>query len=281
MFRRMYLMLLCVYLTFISSVRGSEWFPEIQGWEIEEYERIYNSIDLWELINGAAEGFLNYGFENLHLAEYVRNDEIVRVEIYNHRSPKNAYGMYSAERMPDYQQIRIGAQGYSSEGVVNFFTGPYYVKIMTIGYSDVDEKEIIKMAEQVDKHLDQSAQMPEVLSLFPEEGMEYLSDQYIASSFMGYSFLHSAFTARYNSNEDFQLFIIKSTTDEIQNMINQYEKVAEENQIRQKDDLFVLKDRFNGTVFLKEHDEYLIGVWDTDNEQIAADYIRAVEARLP
>lgn len=277
----MYLVLLCSYLTLLSSVRGSDWFPEIQGWSMEEYEKIYNSGDLWELINGAAEGFLNYGFENLHLAEYIRNDEIIRVEIYNHRLPENAYGMYSAERMPDYRQIRIGAQGYSSEGVVNFFTGPYYVKIMTIGYANVDEQEIIKMAEQVDKHLDQSAQMPETLSLFPEEGIEYLSDQYIASGFMGYGFLHSAFTVRYNGNESFQLFIIKSKPDEIRNMINRYIEVAENNQMRQKDALYVLKDRFNGTVFLKEHDEYLIGVWDTDNEQIAADYIHAVETRLP
>ncbi|MBN2482195.1 MAG: hypothetical protein JXB19_10665 [Bacteroidales bacterium] len=268
-------------MTVSSAVAESTWFPEVDGWTMDEYERIYHSGDLWELINGAAEGFLNYGFESLHLAEYTRNDEIIRVEIYSQGSTENAYGMYSAERMPDYRQVKIGAQGYSSEGIVNFFTGPYYVKIMAVGLANVEESKIFEMAVLVDKHLDQPSRMPAVLSLLPEEGREYLSDQYIATNFMGYGFLHSAFTARYNKNGSFQLFIIRSSTEEIRKMLDLYKEMLTEERVHQKDDLYILNDTYNGTVFLAEKDEYLIGILDTEEEHTAVEYINAVIARLP
>jgi len=264
------------------TVSASEWFPEIEGWEMQENERIYHSGDLWELINGAAEAFLGYGFVNLHLAEYNRNDQIIRVEIYQHSSKENAYGIYSSERMPDYRQMKIGAQGYSSTGIVNFFAGLYYVKIMTVGLADVDEDIILMVADMVESHMDQQPDMPETISLLPEEGMEYLSDTYIASNFLGYGFLHSAYTARYNSDGNlFQLFIIQSSSAEIQNMLTRYTSLMKEDKFQKTDSLYIINDPFNGTVFLIDRGEYLIGVANTDNEQLAVDYMNKVVSKLP
>lgn len=281
MFTKLHFLLLCCCMTFSSAVAESNLFPEVAGWKMDEYERVYYSGDLWELINGAAEGFLNYGFENLHLAEYIREDRIIRVEIYMHSSPENAYGMYAAERMPDYQQVKIGAQGYSSEDILNFFTGPFYVKIMTVGIAEVNDNEILELALLVDEHLDQSPQMPAVLSLLPEEGREYLSDQYIATNFLGYGFLHSAYTARYNRNGGFQLFIIKSSNVVIREMLDRYMEMLTEDNIHKEDDLYVFDDRYHGTVFLVQQEEYLIGVTDSVDRQTAVDYIREVVSRLP
>lgn len=266
---------------FVPASFAAELFPVVEGWEIKVEERVYNASDLWEIINGAAEGFINYGFVDLHMAEYSRGDMIVRVELYNQGSPENAYGMYSSERMPDYPLVDIGAQGYKSDGIVNFFAGPYYIKIMTMGLTEVSENQLMSIAGRVDGQLGFPDEMPDVLDLFPSEGMEALSDTYATSSFMGYGFLHSAYTARYSSGgESFQLFIIKSTAQEVAGMVDKYTAFLKEDKVQDMGAYKIFNDTYNGKVFISVWDGYMIGIIDTDNEQVAVRFINAVLQKL-
>ena len=263
------------------AANATDLFPDIKGWTMHEEERVYNSSDLWEIINGAAEGFISYGFVDLHMAEYSNGEQIVRVELYNQGSSENAYGMYTSERMPDYPGIEIGAQGYKSGGIINFFSGPYYVKIMTVGLSNVSEETIFSIAEQVDLNLGQSHEMPAIIALFPKEGMETLSDSYVSSSFMGYGFLRSAFTARYDAGgTKFQLFVISTTPAEAQIMIDRYKALLKEDKVEEKGGMTVFNDMFNGKVFISGKGGYLVGVLNTDNEEVAGNYINLVLQKL-
>jgi hypothetical protein len=263
------------------SVWCSDMFPKISGWKMQEDQKIYNSGDLWALIDGAAEIFLGYNFEDLHIAEYSMKDQIIRVEIYRQKTPVDAYGIYSSERMPDYQLVEIGSQGYKSQGVLNFLTASYYVKVMSIGTTPANESSIAAIAEGVDNQLAQQKSLPVELGLFPKEGMIYLSDNYIAQNFLGYSFFRSAFSARYDKPAVFQLFIIHLTTEEIQKMLQSYFQILKEDKIKQKGDLYVVQDLFNGVLYLEQKDGYLIGVWNTENEKVASEYIANVISNLP
>ena len=49
-------------------------FPEIPGWKLNVNEHVYNAGDLWELINGAADIFLSYYFEDLLIGEYTQKE---------------------------------------------------------------------------------------------------------------------------------------------------------------------------------------------------------------
>jgi hypothetical protein len=126
---------------------------QIAGWKIQEEKRVYNAGDLWELIDGAADIFLSYYFQDLHIAEYSSRDVIIRVELYRHSSLANTYGIFTAERMPDYPQVTTGSVGYKSQGVLNFMTGNYYVKVMSAGVKEADENSIAMIAAQVDVQL--------------------------------------------------------------------------------------------------------------------------------
>jgi hypothetical protein len=278
--RTLVLSLICLALL-PRNAGASNLFPEIPGWKLQEDNRVYNSNDLWELIDGAADIFLSYGFIDLHIAEYINKDQIIRVELYRHSSTDNTYGIYSAERMPDYPQVKIGSQGYKSQGVLNFLAGNYYVKIMSAGQKEAEESIIAQVAVKVDKILAQTPGLPEVLHLFPEEGKENLSDAYIAQNFLGYSFFNSAFTTRYKNETEFQLFIIRARPEEIQHMLDEYMKVLKENKSQKKDNLWIVNDPFNGTIFLEVKGNYLIGVINTENEAKAADYITRIIQKLP
>ncbi|MBN1790055.1 MAG: hypothetical protein JW830_06140 [Bacteroidales bacterium] len=256
-------------------------FPEITGWKVHEDEKVYTSGDLWELINGAADIFLSYYFQDLHIAEYTKKDLIIRVELYRHNSLANTYGIYTAERMPDYPQVPVGSQGYKSQGVVNFMTGNYYVKIMSAGAKEVDENTLALVAEKVDAQLAQPKGLPDEIKLLPAEGMVSLSDSYIAQNFLGYSFFRSAFSARYGNQGEIQLFLIRLTPEEIQKMLDQYKALVKEDKIQQKEGYYVIQDPYNGTVFLMQKAGSLVGVLNTNDEETALGYLKEVSERIP
>jgi len=259
----------------------SSLFPQIQGWKMHEEQRIYNSGDLWELINGAADIFLSYYFQDLHIAEYTNKDQVIRVELYRHSTLANTYGIYTAERMPDYPQVRIGSQGYKSQGVLNFMAGNYYVKVMSAGIAEADENTIALVAEKVDAQLAQPIKLPDELELFPEEGKIYLSDSYIAQNFLGYSFFRAAFTAKYGAQGNIQLFIIRLTPEEIQKIIDQYIALMKEDKVLLKDGYYIIHDLFNGTIFLRQKGNTMAGVLNTNDQDTAFGYISKVFEKLP
>lgn len=269
-----------MFLLSLVPMQGNVAFPDLTGWKLKEDQRIYTSKDLWELIDGAADIFLSYDFKDLRIAEYSSKDQIIRVELYRQSTPDNAFGIYSAERMPDYPQVSIGSQGYKSQGVLNFLTGNYYVKIMSAGVVEAEENAIAQLAGRINEMLAQPVGLPDALKLFPEEGKENLSDTYIAQNFLGYGFLHSAFTMKYKTEAEFQLFIIKDTPEEVQHMLDEYFKMLKDEKAQIKGNLIIAKDPYNGTLFMEKKGNYLVGVINTEKEAIATDYIQKVIQKI-
>jgi len=273
-------MVILFSLFLLAKAGESELFPEVQGWKMKVDERVYNSGNLWELINGAADIFLSYYFQDLHIAEYTKKDQMIRVELYRHKTFEDAYGIYTAERMPDYPQVSIGSQGYKSQGVLNFMAGNYYVKVMSAGVAEADEKSIESVAGLVDAKLAQPKGLPAEVQLFPAEGKLLLSDNYIAQNFLGYSFFRNAFSARYEKPMDCQLFVIRLEPAELQKMLDQYFQMMKEDKVKQKDGYYIVNDLFNGTVFLKQKESYLVGLLNTVNEEAALAFIQQVLAKI-
>jgi hypothetical protein len=255
-------------------------FPEVDGWELSVYEDVYTPGNLWDLINGAAESYLAYDFVDLHLADYENSSGItIHAEVYRHSSLNNAYGIYASERSPDYSFIDLGAQAYSDEGILNLFTGPYYIKL----YS-TDEHEAIKEGLQtVGKALvraqDQGDMLPGLLSLFPEDGKLPYSDQYIAQNFIGFDFLHSAFTSTYE--EGYRLFVIQGKdADEILKMVRSYLDFTKQDINLSAESHFVIQDPYNGHVPVIIAKKYLIGILEGPENRNARMGLAELERNL-
>ena len=105
-------------------------FPEIAGLKQSGEIQTFSPKTLYEYINGAADLYLACDFEELNVAEYANEKKAsVIVEAYRHRTTRDAFGIYSQERLPDGNVLKIGAQGYIDKNILNFVHGNYYVKI--------------------------------------------------------------------------------------------------------------------------------------------------------
>ena len=125
-------------------------FPEVTGWKQSGEIQTFLPKTLFEYINGGADLYLTYDFQELKVAEYSNEKKAsVTIEVYRHRTSIHAFGIYSQERLPDANFVDIGTQGYIEENVLNFIAGPYYVKISGINTGPEDREILLTFAKKV------------------------------------------------------------------------------------------------------------------------------------
>jgi len=243
-------------------------FPEVKGWNLTAIPDVYTPGNLWDLINGAAESYLSYDFVDLHLGDYENaSGTVIHAEVYRHSATVNAYGIYAAERSPEYQFLEVGTQGYLEEGVLNFLTGQFYIKLYSTDSGAEVQDALVKIGQKISGHLDQENNLPEILKLFPSSGQMPYSDQYIRENFIGFDFLHSAFTVGYEGG--FKLFVIQGNdTNEIKEMAKQYLAFTKQDIDPSSDSALTFKDPYNGDIPSIIQGSYLVGIIDgSDNEK--------------
>ena len=242
-------------------------FHEVKNWNLTVLPDVYTPGNLWDLINGAAESYLSYDFVDLHLGDYEHaSGTVIHAEVYRHSSPVNAYGIYTAERSPEYKFVEVGAQGYLEEGVLNFLAGQYYVKLYSTDSGAEVQGALQKIGQKISGHLDQEDGLPELLRLFPSSGQLPYSDQYIRENFIGFDFLHSAFTVSYEGG--FKLFVIQGKdADEILEMAREYLAFTKQDIDPVSKKSLTFKDPYNGDIPAIISGSYMVGIIDgSDNE---------------
>lgn len=254
--------------------------PVLSGFKRLTNYPVFVPENLWDFINGAADTYLAYGFIDLHVAEYKKGKDVIKLEIYRHSNEIMAFGIYSTERSPSFRFVNMGAQGYIADGAINFFKGNYYVKIKTYSKKQKVIQAAETLARKTELLLEGTTAMPSILSEFPDEGRKINEETYINESVLGHSFLNKAFKALYQSGTDnFSVFIIKGASPE------ETRKTAETfiastgiDAMSSGEGKFVLSDGYNGTVFLawKEDLIVILSGLARDQADIAERYTSAI-----
>jgi len=187
-----------------------------------------------------------------------------------------AFGIYSNERSPSFNFLNLGSQGYVTDGAINFFKGNYYVKIRTYSKKENTLKSEESLAQRVSEMLAGTSEMPSSLLLFPDDGKKKNEEMYINESVLGHKFLNNAFKAVYQTgNDNFSIFILdKNSLEEAQKSVNAYLASAGLEAIDSENGRFMLKDGYNGTIFLawKEKQIVIISGLSKDQSDIADHY---------
>ncbi|MDI6755097.1 MAG: hypothetical protein QME78_11975 [Thermodesulfobacteriota bacterium] len=255
-------------------------FPEVSGWRQPEKPQVFSPESLYEYINGAADLYLKYDFQDLQVAEYVNEKKAaVTVEVYRHRTPTHAFGIYSQERLANADFLDIGAQGYSESMVLNFFRGVYYVKISSYNTGAEDQKIRTAFARKVDQVLDGQATFPAILSSFPSEGKKKNTEKFIAKDFLGYSFLDSGFTADYEiAGKKFKIFAIEGRSEkDCRDMVEKYLKNTGNVEKKLAEGLYRVKDPYHGMIDLFWTGRYIWGIIDLDVPDLRSRYLKHFE----
>jgi hypothetical protein len=127
----------------------------VPGWTRGAEVRFFGPNNLFEYIDGAADGYLNYGFQEVVTAEYGNPQKSFQavMDIYRMKDARNAFGIYTSELNPKSEFRRIGVEGYIGGTALNFWSGPYYVKLTVFQESEDLKQEMVKLAERCSQRL--------------------------------------------------------------------------------------------------------------------------------
>ncbi|MBK8882486.1 MAG: hypothetical protein IPN67_08920 [Bacteroidales bacterium] len=253
-----------------GSASGQEiMFPELSGYRKNTDFQVFGPDNLWDFINGAAETYLTYGFADLHIAEYKKGKNVIKLEIYRHIDHIMAFGIYSTERSPSFNYMKIGAQGYVTDGSINFFKGNYYVKIRTYSKSEKTLESVESLALRVAEMLEGSSDMPAVLAVFPSSGKKINEEMFINESVLGHKFLNRAFKANYEYGPDsFSLFIFDcKSPEEAWKSAEAYLASCGTDALESASGKYVITDGYNGTIFLAWKDSRMVVISGLSKDQ--------------
>jgi hypothetical protein len=251
-------------------------FPEITGWKHSGEIQTFMPKTLYEYIDGAADLYLAYDFQELNVAEYMNDKKAsVTIEIYRHQSPNDAFGIYSQERLSDANYLNIGAQGYIDKNILIFLSGIYYVKMNSYKTGAEDPEVLQAFAKKVAENLDERGDLPSILSSFPMEGMIRNSEKFIARNFLGYSFLNSAFTADYDlSGQKFKLFLIDcGNKNECGNVVQKYLQQTKNSDKEAVEERYTLSDPHHGVVDFYWKGDSIWGILDLADTDLRSKYL--------
>jgi hypothetical protein len=250
--------------------------PDLKGFKKNTTYPVYLPENLWDFINGAADTYLAYGFIDLHVAEYKKGKNVIKLEIYRQADNIMAFGIYSTERSPSFHYTNLGSQGYIADGAINFFKGNFYVKIRTYSKSESTLKSAEILAHEVADMLSGKSEMPSALSLFPVNGKKINEETYINESVLGHKFLNKAFKATYESGPDnFSVFImVENSPEDVKKTTAAYLTAAGTEVVDSETGRYMFKDGYNGTIFLafKENRIVIISGLSKDQSEIADRY---------
>jgi len=111
-------------------------FPELEGWKLGEITT-YSDEGLYGPIDGEAERYMHYGFQEAFFASYKHKDDngIIDVQIYRMDNSDSAYGIFSMYDSPNVKHHVLPeemALSALSDGALDLMKGEYF-----IGYRNI------------------------------------------------------------------------------------------------------------------------------------------------
>ena len=139
---------------------------EAGGWKWDGKELKYDSRTLFKYIDGAAELYLAYGFENLTVRRFEKsNQPPLIIELYDMGSSKGAYGVFSYEQQDE--ETGIGQGSEFGGGLLRFWKGNYFVSIYAEGEGAEVESGILKMGRAAADSISTQGPEPKLVGFIP------------------------------------------------------------------------------------------------------------------
>jgi hypothetical protein len=140
----------------------------------------FNTDNLYNLVNGQADAFFAYGFEQVAVGNYENTDGAsLRVEVWQVGTPSDAYGLFSSLRSGTPVLVTTGS-GEAREGDadpgrrLDFWQDRYLVRLFAP--TELNDTDLTAFSTVVARALPNGGEPPSLLSELPLDGLVPHSD---------------------------------------------------------------------------------------------------------
>lgn len=153
---------------------------EVAGVTPGDAPKGYRGDDLYQMINGGADIFHEYGFTQVLRAVYVdARGKSIKLEIYEMDSPAAAYGIYTFNAGEGGKALAIGREAFLGEYYLNFWKGNLMVTLIGLDSEEETVQGIVALARAVDKRIAKTGERPELAELLLREPLALSHPKYI------------------------------------------------------------------------------------------------------
>jgi hypothetical protein len=143
----------------------------LQGWTPTDEARVFDSETIFDLVNGQADAFFAFGFEQVAVQSYESATGIVvRAEIWQLATPADAYGLFTASIAGTPVTVGHANAGDADPGRrLSFWQDRYRVAVYA--RQEVPDADLRSLAETVSTALPSGGERPSLLDQLPPEGL--------------------------------------------------------------------------------------------------------------
>jgi hypothetical protein len=256
----------------LSCGGGPRGFLAIGGWTPQGEPATYDAAGLWELINGAADVFLAYGFEEVTVQNYSSGDVVAAISVYDMGRPLNAFGIYRTEAPASEAALSIGTEAVVSPPYqCLLLKDRYYVKV-EVSEGEFDQVTGESLVTAIADALPGEAGLPPEFEALPTAGMVPGSSQYTREALFGLAELNQCVHAAYTdeAGTEYRAFVVLETAED------SWEKLASLWQETKLDGEPVLfrEVPYSGLVGVIQSDGTIIGIADAVDQAQLLEQLR-------
>lgn len=139
------------------------------GWSAVNESESYNTDNLFNLVDGQAESFFAYGFEQVAVQRYKNNAGTqLFAEIWQLGDPADAYGLFTSVRAG--QPANYGNEGDTDAGRrIAFWQDRYFAQVNAA--APIPEADLAAFARAIADSLPKGGQRPTLVQKLPAEGL--------------------------------------------------------------------------------------------------------------
>lgn len=153
---------------------------EVSGWVRRGTPQNYRGDNLFEMIDGGADIYHEYGFTQVLRVEYENQPgKMITLEMYEMADPAAAYGIYSFKIGRNGQSVDIGQEAFLEEYFVNFWKGKLLVTVIGSDSDQATIRGVLALAGAVAKHYEPTAEKPALANLLLGEPLPLTHPIYV------------------------------------------------------------------------------------------------------
>ena len=248
----------------------------VPGWQQRGEQRTYQADNLFEYMDGNAEGYVIYGFESMRGVTCIKDGVTFVIDISDMGDTDSAYGIFTSNRDARQPTAAIGMGGQLIPRRLIFAKGHFYAEIAANPEGD-HTAALQQWAAALDGILTGSTAPPTALSWFPAEKRQSL--RLVPESVLGIRALSRGYAAQYEFGKAF--LVTEATPDSaaavMKKLRARFQNVAE---AKAGEDAFQVNDQYLGRLCFFRQGRYLGGYANVADGQDPVALAAALAGRI-
>jgi hypothetical protein len=249
----------------------------VPGWTEQGAARSYVAENLFEYMDGNAEGYLIYGFVKMQGLNCQSGEDTIIFDVSEMADAESAYGIFSANRDSRSPMEKLGMGGQIVPRRAIFAKDKYYVEIAI----SKDASEVLRaFSRAIENKIPGRTELPEALAWFPVEKLAPGTVRLVPESVLGLRLLKRGYIAQYEYGK---AFIVAETSPETaaEVMKKLRARIGQTQPAKVADEAFQATDRYLGRLCFFRKGRYVAGFAGLADGQDAVALGTVLAARIP